>query len=297
MGKSYVLFNQLASNGRGDMHVKDAVRELGVKAEAIDLNKIDVREFMASLGEDDKAVLCGGDGTLNYFVNDIYGIDVKCDLYLLGGGTGNDFLNDIDHKDKYKIVKINDYIKELPAVSVNGKEIRFVNGVGVGIDGAVCAAGERNKQKGKAKVNYTLLAAQMLIYKYKPCGAEVTIDGVTKRYDRIWMAPTMQGRYFGGGMMVAPIQNRASGKLTSMVIHKKNRLKTLFVFLKIFKGKHMKHTEMIDWTYADEVTVRFDRPCEMQIDGEVILGVSEYTVKSARVSNGHKEKERAAAAK
>ena len=32
---------------------------------------------------------------------------------------------------------------------------------------------------------------------------------------------------------------------------------------------------------GDEITVRFDRPTALQIDGETILGVSEYTMRSA----------------
>ena len=29
-----------------------------------------------------------------------------------------------------------------------------------------------------------------------------------------------------------------------------------------------------------EITVEFDRPCALQIDGETVLGVTSYTVKS-----------------
>ena len=32
---------------------------------------------------------------------------------------------------------------------------------------------------------------------------------------------------------------------------------------------------------ADEVTVKFDKPCALQIDGETILGVTEYSAKSS----------------
>ncbi len=286
MAKSYIFFNKLANNGRGNEHIGDAKKQIGGEIECYDVDALDVRELISTLGEDDKVILCGGDGTLNRFANKIYGLDVKCSLYLEASGTGNDFINDIEHTPKDKLVYINDYIKNLPVVFVNGEEIRFINGVGVGIDGAVCAEGDRKKKKGKAKVNYTLLAVKMILLKYRPCGAEITIDGVTKRYEKIWMAPTMQGRFFGGGMKVAPMQDRKSGKLTSMLIHRKVRLITILRFLTVFKGNHVKYKDMVDWCYADEIKVKFDRPTEMQIDGEVILGVSEYTVKSADISNG-----------
>ena len=53
------------------------------------------------------------------------------------------------------------------------------------------------------------------------------------------------------------------------------------VFPSIFKGEHVKHTECIDIMRADEVTVRFDKPCALQIDGETILNVTEYSAKSS----------------
>ena len=67
-----------------------------------------------------------------------------------------------------------------------------------------------------------------------------------------------------------------------MVIwHGSGKLKTLMVFPSIFKGEHVKHTECIDIVKADEVTVKFDKPCALQIDGETILGVTEYSAKSS----------------
>ena len=41
-----------------------------------------------------------------------------------------------------------------------------------------------------------------------------------------------------------------------------------------------------------QITVKFDRPVALQIDGETILGVTEYTVESAALA---KKKEPAAA--
>ena len=50
------------------------------------------------------------------------------------------------------------------------------------------------------------------------------------------------------------------------------------VFPTIFKGEHVGHTEMVEVHTGHEIKVEFDVPCALQIDGETILGVTEYSV-------------------
>ncbi|MFR6640599.1 MAG: hypothetical protein ACLUSP_04130 [Christensenellales bacterium] len=57
-----------------------------------------------------------------------------------------------------------------------------------------------------------------------------------------------EGRYYGGGMEVAPAQNRNDDTLSLVVMHRSCKLKTLMVFPSIFKGEHVKHSEMVDVT-------------------------------------------------
>ena len=66
-----------------------------------------------------------------------------------------------------------------------------------------------------------------------------------------------------------------------VVWHGSGKLKTLMIFPSIFKGGHVSHTECIDIAKADEVTIKFDKPCALQIDGETILNVTEYTARSS----------------
>ena len=68
--------------------------------------------------------------------------------------------------------------------------------------------------------------------------------------------------------------------VSTMVMYGKGKIKTLIVFPSIFKGEHVSHSEMVKIMSGREVTVKFDRPTALQIDGETILGVTEYTVRS-----------------
>lgn len=119
------------------------------------------------------------------------------------------------------------------------------------------------------------------------------MDGVTKSFGKVWLAPTMNGRYYGGGMNIAPAQDRLNRERTvsTVVLYGSGKLKTLIVFPSIFKGEHVKHTEMVSVMTGHEMTVKFDRPVALQIDGELVLNVTEYTVHSAAKSETTAESE------
>ena len=122
----YYLYNSKSNNG---------IRpEISDSIELIDAVGMDYPAFLEGLNEEDEVVLIGGDGTLNYFVNHTKGFEIKNNIYLLGGGTGNDFFTDIG-KSAGEEVKVNEYIKNLPTVRVNGLEQLFINNMGFGIDG------------------------------------------------------------------------------------------------------------------------------------------------------------------
>lgn len=120
-----------------------------------------------------------------------------------------------------------------------------------------------------------------MLFFFKRSNAVVTVDGTEKSYKKVWLAPTMKGRYYGGGMKVAPEQNRDGDTLSLVVMHRSCKLKTLMIFPSIFKGEHVRHTEMVEVMTGKEISVRFSRPCALQIDGETVLGVTEYSVSAA----------------
>lgn len=277
--KYHVLYNPLANNGHG----KDKVPALSSFCEdepsLHDLTKLqDYREFFASLAEDDVVILCGGDGTLNRFVNDTEGIDIPHEILYSAGGTGNDFLKDIGRHPDAEPFSVKAYLKDLPVVEVKGKRYRFLNNVGFGIDGYCCEVGDEQKKTSDKPVNYTAIAIKGLLFHYKPTNATITVDGQTYEYKKVWLAPTMKGRYYGGGMMATPNQDRNApdGKLSIMLFYGKGRLRTLTVFPSIFKGEHVRHTNMVAVHEGYEISVSFDHPAALQIDGETILGVTSY---------------------
>ncbi len=264
----YYLYNSLANNG-----IKP---DIAPGTDLVDAVGLDYQEFLKGLAPEDEVVLVGGDGTLNYFINAIGDTEIKNNIYLFGNGTGNDFLKDIDKKAGEE-VPVNQYLGNLPTVYVNGLEKRFINNMGFGIDGYCCEVADQIKEKTPQKeINYSGIAIKGLLFHFKPCHAEVTVDGVKHEFENVWIAPTMKGKYYGGGMKMAPDQDRFSDKLTVVIYHCRSKLRALIAFPSIFKGEHVKKKGIIDIYTGNEITVRFSRPCAAQIDGETVLNVTEY---------------------
>lgn len=281
----YVLYNTHAGAHLGVEKIKEKMREFfkGEELCLVDALTVDNKqELISKIQPTDRLVIVGGDGTLNKFVNSVEDENYQFPIYCYGGGTGNDFLNDVIGVGSDGIAMINDYIRHLPTVEVNGKTYRFLNGIGYGIDGYCCEEGDKYREKCGKAPNYTTIALKGLLGKFKTVKAKVTVDGVTAEYENVWMVPTMNGRYFGGGMMVTPEQDRLNSEheLSIVVVPCKSRLRILTIFPKIFKGEHVKYTKVFKTLRGKSVTVEFDKPTALQIDGETVIGVTKYSAKS-----------------
>lgn len=288
MAKYNVLFNPLAGNGKGENAAKK-LKELlnGDELTFTDMTKVsDYRALFASMPEDERVIVSGGDGTLNRFINDTEEVAFANPVYYYATGSGNDFLKDIGGNVGDKPVCIDKYLKALPTVDVKGKSYRFINGIGYGIDGYCCEVGDKLRETSDKPINYAGIAIKGLLFHYHPTSATVIVDGVEHQYKKVWLAPTMNGRYYGGGMIPTPKQDRLNKEHTVsvMVYYGSGKIKSLAVFPSIFKGEHVNHREMVEVLSGKEITVRFDSPAALQVDGETIIGVTEYSVRTGKAA-------------
>ena len=278
----YILYNPKSGDGRS----RDAALCLSKKypdanVEVLDATRIfDFKKFTMGLDERTSIILCGGDGTINYFINNISKRDIGYGLFYYPTGSGNDFLRDIGKTPDDCPVRINEYVKSLPSVTVKDKRYSFINGVGFGIDGYCCEEGDKLKAAGKTKINYTSIAIKGLLLKYKTTSATVEVDGEVHTFKRVWLAPTMNGRFYGGGMMATPSQDRLGEdkKVSLLVFHGSGKLGTLMIFPSIFKGEHVKKTKNVTVLTGKKIKVTFSSPRPCQIDGETVTDVTTYKV-------------------
>jgi len=282
MSKYIVLYNPLADNKHGEENARklESIMQ-GNELEFKDITKIEsYRQFFEQYDADMHFIVAGGDGTLNHFINgDMVG---NRQILCFPAGSGNDFFRDVGDIGHGKPFLLNPFLSNLPEVTVQGKTLRFINGIGFGIDGYCCEEGDKQREKSDKRVNYTSIALKGLLFGFQPTSAKITVDGKKHEFKKVWMAPTMNGRFMGGGMMITPNQDRFNRErtVTLMVGHNMGRLRVLRIFPLIFKGEHLQHEDVISIFEGHEISVEFERPCALQVDGETFTDVISYSVKS-----------------
>lgn len=282
--KYIILYNPVSNSGRGKEKAEKLNEILSGEKIFIDVTAHDYKQELDRVAESDVIVLCGGDGTINRFINDVDAENLKNELLYYPTGSGNDFYYDVTGNKDGEPIRINEYVVGLPEVTVNGKTSKFLNGVGYGIDGYCCEKGDEQRKSTTKPVNYTAIAIKGLLYDYKRTSATVIVDDVVRTYKHVWLVPTMHGRCYGGGMIPTPDQDRLneSGTLSIMVYHSRSKIKALALFPKIFSGTHVKAKNTVEILVGKNITVSFDRPTALQIDGETVLGVTSCTMRSAK---------------
>ena len=278
----HILMNPKANNGCGEQEARAYGAGLTDVVYHSVLEIKDMKAFIESLSSEDEIILSGGDGTLNHFVNDMRGYTPKNQIYYVKTGSGNDFYRDSENDVKDGRIHLNRYMANLPVITVGDVERVFINGIGYGIDGETCLIGDAQREVSDKPVNYSNIAVKLLLGSYKKNKATITVDGKTSTYSDVWFASTMKGRFYGGGMMVAPKQDRFNkeGTVSVVCLHKRSRLVTLIRFTSLFKGEHVKWSDWCNIVEGKQVKVDFEYPCALQIDGEVIPNVLSYTVKA-----------------
>ncbi len=276
---NYLLYNLESNNSSSKDKLIKLYSEKFDNLKPIIFNNLDYDDFFNSLNENDIVILSGGDGTINYFANIYKKYKIKSKILYSPSGTGNDFYRDIEGNG---LIELNKYLNNLPKVIINDKESYFINNASFGIDGTVCEVSDIKKKKNK-KANYTRIALKLLLFKYKPKNAKVIVDGKEYNFKRVWLASTFNGRFVGGGMKIAPDQDRFSDELSCVIIHTSKRLRTLIAFKSIFKGIHnIKYPKFVTIIRGKEIKVTFDKPNAIQIDGEVTLNVTSYLAKKEK---------------
>lgn len=286
MAKAYALYNPIAGNGQKDEPLEKLQEKVSDELILLDITADGSYDrLLSEIENDDYIIVCGGDGTLNRFINRIADTVIDNDIRYFPSGSGNDFARELG-KEKYAApFSIKEYLVSLPSVEVNGKASLFLNGIGFGIDGYCCEEGDRLRATSDKPVDYTAIAIKGLLFHYKPTNAKVTVDGKEYEFKKVWIAPTMLGKHYGGGMTPAPDQDRCSegGELSVMLFHDTSALKTLMIFPSLFKGEHVKHTKYVTILKGHDISVEFDSPRSAQIDGETVIGVTGYRAKSAKL--------------
>lgn len=277
----YILYNPLSSNGKSVEILKTVETRLtneGHSFSSLDIIEVskNIETFLKQIKEEDKVVILGGDGTLHRFANAIRYINYKNEIFLYKGGTGNDFSREFK---KQQLINITSYVRDLPRFKADDhQELVFLNGVGFGLDGAVCNAVNETVGKKKNAFEYVkkLLST---IKKFPRYDLELVVDGVRHTYKNVWLTTVNNGKYFGGGMKISPLSDRTDDILEVTVVHTVSFPKLLCIFPFIFIGKHLWFKKQgVSVLKGRKFTLTASSPQPLQGDGEVIENVREIVV-------------------
>ena len=264
----YVLHNPKSNKGLSRLKVAALIKKIKMKHEVKKVNVIRIlneeKEFLSGLTKDDALVICGGDGTINRFVNGIIGYDIICKVFIYQCGSGNDMSRDF----KKGMFEVTDVFKRLPKVKINGeKDATFVNGIGMGFDAMVCERKEEYSNK-KIKKGYGAIALETL-KDYKPYSLDIEVDGNDIHFDNVLLFVVNHGKYFGGGMKIAPKATRFDDKLDLVIIHDLTKFKFFILFLSIFFCGHIAHKKYVYYKQASSFKIKHIDFNYAQLDGEL----------------------------
>jgi len=210
------------------------------------------------------AIVCiGGDGTLSEIVPEMANSGKT--LYIVPCGTGNDFARALGlPKDPVEafLAQLDGEKAKIDCGCVNGSA--FMNISGSGFDVEVLRKTEELKKLYPGEKAYTK-AVLAVLSSYQAFEADVSVDGGAFEKKRCTIIEVANGRYFGGGMLVAPGADYKDGLFDVVHVDAVPRMLIPFV-LPLFKlGLHV-YLPIARVQKAKEVVIRAEGMV-LNIDG------------------------------
>lgn len=217
-----IIMNPTAGGGRADAICKGVCELLELRAIPHRIEITESAEHATVLAGDaarsgcEAIVAVGGDGTLCEIAAGL--AEQAVPLYFVPCGTGNDFvrvLNLPSDPIEALIAQLDGEPVHLDMAVVNGKG--FLNVAGSGFDVDVLRETIRYKHVGKGLIPY-LLGLISALRQFHAFKAELTLDTGEVLKEEFTIISIANGRFFGGGMKVAPLAEVTDGLLDVMII-------------------------------------------------------------------------------
>lgn len=223
-------------------------------------------------------VALGGDGTVNEVINGLMAEgDNEVTLGIIPGEKGNDLARTLGIPFDYagacrKLLAGKAVPLDLGRVTYTyqGSEgcRYFVNVAGLGFDGEVVRrVTPRLRSLSNPTVRY-LSGLFITLASYKNREVRVALDGEELR-QRAFSIVVCNGRYFGGGMEIAPQAEPDDGLFDVIVIGDFSKWEILANLSRVYRGSHLSHPK-VKLYRAREVRVEAREPLLLQADGELL---------------------------
>lgn len=211
-------------------------------------------------------IVLGGDGTLNYVVNEL--LENQLPISIVSNGTGNDSVKSLHGEknfEKQMETAIHGRIQKFDLGLCNGRA--FVNGLGIGFDGQVVEQmSKRNKKRG-SHLDY-LMTVLKTVAGFREKNLSFSLDG--KKFTRkILLMTVSNGTTFGGGFVINPYARSTDGLLDICVLNEISPLARFWHLPKLKTGAHdaLKASEFYK---ARKVHIERSGELVAHLDGEFI---------------------------
>ncbi len=184
-------------------------------------------------------IAVGGDGTICETAAGL--MHSGCALGILPAGTGNDFVKAVGIPRQWKDGL--DFILSHPARAIDTgimNDTFFMNVCGVGFDVMVLDYALIAKKYCKGLLPY-LYGVIRAIKNFKPFPMHVEIGDDVKLDGSYLICSIANGRFFGGGIPIAPIADVADGLFDILVVDAQPRWKIPFYLPALLSGKLMNY--------------------------------------------------------
>lgn len=254
-----VVVNPRAGAGRAAKLVGDLVRELAKKRYDVEVHRTErpghagqiVRDLVSS-GSKTIAVM-GGDGSFHEAVQGLLDDEGKLavkdvTLAFVPAGTGGDLKKTLGVPDDP--IEIARYIDEatprrmdlgqLDHKTHDGREGRrlFVNIASFGVGGLVDKLVNEGPKWLGGRVTFFVGTLRASV-SYKNVRVKVTTDGEPFYDGPMYAISVANGRYFGGGMLIAPDADLFDGLFDVVALGDMNRIQSTLLATKIYRGAHL----------------------------------------------------------
>jgi len=226
-------------------------------------------------------VAVGGDGTLHEVINGFFrnGKKIRADalLGLLPSGTGTDFAKTIGvpllmEKAARQLLHGNPHPVDLGWITcedLQGRRIQrlFANIAEGGLGGEVVRRVNSRKKRG-GTVPF-LAGAIRSLFGYQPQPVRVQIDDRTERKIEALFVIVANGKFYGGGMKIAPQAEPDDGLFDVVLIRDLSAFKVLRNIYRIYTGSHIQLPE-VEVLRGKKVRLESEGELLLEADGELL---------------------------
>jgi diacylglycerol kinase (ATP) len=239
-------------------------------------------EFLAAQAKRsgfDRVLAVGGDGTIFEVANGLWwksegrlpslgivAFGTSCD-YVRNFEVGRTPFDHLVHALGESVLNVD--LVVFQATGLQGRPISRVclNVMGAGFDAQVVARHHRQKIPHYGKLPYFLSGIQEL-FKYRHFRLRGEINGEDFEAVSFFFGMSL-GRYFGGGMMIAPCASPQSGRMQLVWDQRISRLDLIRIFPQVYLGRHLQHPK-VQTRFARKVKLAAEPAALVEADGELV---------------------------